>query len=147
MVYGAFPGVPAALERLHDRGHSMWIVSKRSRRRIGSRMEAAGIRAELFRGVFAGEDQPAPKPDPRCFAPVWNEIGEQRPAVYFGDRHEDRLAAHAAGLRFVAVRTGPEADNGFPTEHPSRDTLSTAADAVAWVDTHLAPGETPTERG
>lgn len=133
VVYGAFPGVLDALSELHAAGHSMWIVSKRSRRRIHSRVRAAGIAAEMFEGIFAHEDQPAPKPDPRCFEPVWSALGERRHAVYVGDRSEDRAAARAAGLRFVAVRTGPEARRGVFDDLPSDAVVDTAAHIPTWL--------------
>jgi phosphoglycolate phosphatase len=137
LVYPAFPGVIDALDTLNGRGHSMWVVSKRSTRRIISRMVDAGIRPEVFKGVFANEDQPAPKPDPRCFEPVWDAVGGQRDAVYFGDRHEDRLAADAAGLRFVGVSTGPEGSRGAFADLPVENRIATAAEVPSWVTRHL----------
>lgn len=134
VVYGAFPGVLDALSSLHGAGHSMWIVSKRSRRRIHSRVRAAGIAAEMFHGIFANEDQPAPKPDPRCFEPVWSHVGRQRDAIYVGDRHEDRLAAEAAGIRFVAVRTGPEARRGVFDDLPDDRVVDSAAEIPDWLE-------------
>lgn len=134
MVYGPFPGVLHALDQLHAGGHSMWIVSKRSRRRIHSRVRAAGIAAEMFGGIFANEDQPAPKPDPRCFAPVWSSVGARQHAIYVGDRHEDRLAAEAAGLRFVAVRTGPEARRGVFDDLPPESVVESAAEIPDWLE-------------
>ena len=140
LVYQAFPGVVSALEKLSEEGHSMWVVSKRSTRRIMSRIVDSGIEPDLFDGIFANEDQPAPKPDPRCFEPVWKAAGGRREAVYFGDRHEDRLAADAAGLRFVAVSTGPEARSGTFDDLPSSHRLDTAAQVPSWVVRHLGGG-------
>jgi phosphoglycolate phosphatase len=137
VVYDAFPGVIDALEHLRDEGHSMWVVSKRSSRRIAQRIREAGIAIDLFDGVFASEDQPAPKPDPRCFEPVWRAVGERREAIYVGDRREDQVAAQAAGLHFVAVRSGPEARQGFPRGLPERHILETAAEFPDWIRDHL----------
>lgn len=108
--YSAIDGVCDALEQLRSRGHSLWIVTKRSRSRLTQRMDQAGLSPALFTGIFAYEDQPASKPDPRCFEPVWRALGQPSPerAVYVGDRADDQLAASAAGVCFVGVRTGPE---------------------------------------
>lgn len=117
--YPAVAGAEAALRALREAGHSLWIVTKRSRRRLAQRMAQARLSHELFDGIFAAEDQPFVKPHPDCFTPVWKALGE-RPAgaVYVGDRHEDRAAAEAAGIGFYAVLTGPEVARGFPGDLP-----------------------------
>lgn len=108
--YPAIDGVPEALAELRAGGHSLWIVTKRSRRRLAQRMDQAGLAAALFEGIFAYEDQPVSKPDPRCFDPVFAALGHHpgEGALYVGDRADDHLAARGAGLGFVGVRTGPE---------------------------------------
>lgn len=132
--YRALPGVVATLASLRERGHSLWIVTKRSRARLEQRMREAELARELFDGIFAHEDQPVGKPDPRCFEPVWGALGGPRleSAIYVGDRHDDRVAAHAAGLTFVGVRTGPE-PHGF-AEHPAEHVLDSAAELPRWLE-------------
>ena len=137
--YPAITGVPAALDRLRATGYSLWIVTKRSRRRLAQRMDQAGIRPELFEGIFAYEDQPAAKPDPRCFEPVWRQLGEvaSARAVYVGDREDDHVAARSAGLEFVGVRTGPEHVAGassFLDALPDAQVLDTAAHLPDWLE-------------
>jgi phosphoglycolate phosphatase len=132
--YPAIPGAGAALATLRGAGHSLWIVTKRSRRRLHDRLAQAGLSAALFDGIFPAEEQPAIKPDPRCFTPVWQALGGQPPsAIYVGDREEDRLAARAAGVGFVAVLTGPEVKRGFPGDHPPADVLPSVASLPAWL--------------
>lgn len=134
--YPAVAGVPEMLERLVGRGHRLWIVTKRSRARLDLRMLQAGLPAGCFSGIFPLEDQPHAKPDPRCFEPVWEAAGGRVPALYVGDRAEDHRAASAAGLPFVAVRTGPEASfDGFPRGLDVHATLDTAAALEGWLDT------------
>lgn len=138
--YPAIAGVGGALEQLRARGHSLWIVTKRSRRRLAQRMEQAGLAPSLFTGIFAYEDQPAAKPDPRCFEPVWQALGGSRPdrAVYVGDRADDHIAACAAGLCFVGVRTGPEhfagSDPTFLDALSREHVLDSAADLPRWLE-------------
>jgi HAD superfamily hydrolase (TIGR01509 family) len=132
--YRALPGVVPTLASLRERGHSLWIVTKRSRARLEQRMREAALTRELFDGIFAHEDQPVGKPDPRCFEPVWGALGGPRlqSAIYVGDRHDDLLAARAAGMTFVGVRTGPE-PHRF-SEHPRDHVLDSAAELPRWLE-------------
>ncbi|KIG12082.1 phosphoglycolate phosphatase, clustered with ribosomal large subunit pseudouridine synthase C [Enhygromyxa salina] len=139
--YPAIVGVPAALTRLREAGHSLWIVTKRSRRRLSQRMGQAGLPQEWFAGIFAYEDQPVSKPDPRCFEPVWQALGGSRSsaaerALYVGDRKDDQLAADAAGVGFVGVRTGPEhlAQASFLDRLPHEHVLDSAAELPGWLE-------------
>jgi phosphoglycolate phosphatase len=137
--YSAIAGVPEALEQLRARGHSLWIVTKRSRRRLVQRMDQAGLARELFAGIFALEDQPMSKPDPRCFEPVWQALGDplaREQALYIGDREDDHIAAKGAGLGFVGVRTGPEHACASSWLHalPDEHVLDSAADLPSWLE-------------
>ncbi len=139
--YPAVLGVPQALEGLRAAGHSLWIVTKRSRLRLDQRMRQAGLSRELFAGIFADEDQPASKPDPRCFEPVWQTLGERvhGRAIYVGDRADDLAAAEAAGITFVGVCTGPEhGDASFLHRLPRERVLDSAAALPAWLERGLA---------
>jgi phosphoglycolate phosphatase len=130
--YPAIAGVPAALRSLREAGHSLWIVTKRSRRRLYDRLAQAGIPADLFAGIYPAETQPRIKPHPECFAPVWEALGgRHEAAVYIGDRHEDRRAAEAAGIGFYAVLTGPEVACGFPGDLPATSIMASAAELPA----------------
>lgn len=127
--YPAIAGARATLGALRAAGHSLWIVTKRSSRRLFDRLSQAGLPVELFDGIFPAETQPRIKPHPDCFAPVWAALGGvQSAAVYVGDRHEDRHAAEAAGIRFYAVLTGPEVSCGFPGDLPASAVLRTVAE-------------------
>lgn len=141
----AFPtapiaGVAAALLELRARGHHLWVVTSRAREHLALRMQQGGLDEAWFDGVFAFDDQPAPKPDPRCFEPVWRRCRPtgvaHKPALYVGDRGGDGEAAQAAGIAFVAVRTGPEVRHGFPSGLRERDVLDDVTQLVQWLDTH-----------
>lgn len=126
--YPAIAGAAPALSSLRARGHTLWIVTKRSRLRLFTRLAEAQIPAELFAGIYPAESQPRTKPHPECFTPVWAALGGHHPrAVYVGDRHEDRRAAEAAGIGFYAVLTGPEARCGFPGDLPESSILTSVA--------------------
>jgi phosphoglycolate phosphatase len=139
--YPAIVGVCDTLEQLRVRGHSLWIVTKRSRSRLAQRMNQAGLPPSLFTGIFAYEDQPASKPDPRCFEPVWRALGRPSPdrAVYVGDRADDQLAASAAGLCFIGVRTGPEhharpGATSFLDALPPERVLDSVVELPRWLE-------------
>lgn len=132
--YPAVAGVPEMLTRLRGAGHRLWIVTKRSRLRLQLRMMQAALPLDCFSGIFPVEDQPHPKPDPRCFEPIWEAVGGRVPALYVGDRLEDQQAAKEAGLSFVAVKTGPEATMGdFPAGLDVDGVLSNAGELEAWL--------------
>lgn len=140
--YQAIDGVRASLEALLNAGHSLWIVTSRSRTRLAQRMREGGLRAEWFRGVYPRDEQPFQKPDPRCFEPVWQRLG-MRPGdaalpkvLYVGDRASDQAAAAAAAVPFVAVQSGPEARFGFPSGIPASHVIPTAAHLPEWLNQH-----------
>lgn len=121
--YPPIEGVLAMLPGLRQAGHRQFIVTKRSSRRLAHRLKEAGIENEWFDGIYPSDYGPAPKPDPRCFEPVWQSIawrpenappGQPPRAIYIGDRREDQLVAQRAGIPFVAVLSGPESRQGFP---------------------------------
>ncbi len=132
--YGAVPGAPHALRRLADDGHRLWIVTKRDRLRLDQRLREANLDAAMFRGIFTNDEVPEPKPSPRCFEPVALALGHapHRP-IYVGDREDDRIAALAAGIEFVAVCTGPEHALGFPHDHPASHVLPSVVALPAWL--------------
>ena len=133
--YPAIPGALPTLSRLRQQGHSLWIVTKRSKRRLKQRMAEAWLPYDWFGGVFARDDQAFPKPDPRCFDPVWRALGRVDPtAVFVGDRDEDRRAARGAKIQFVGVRTGPEAASGFLQDMEPADILDSIADLPGWLE-------------
>lgn len=140
--YGPIARVPEALCRLRERGHRLWIVTSRRRENLALRLSQACIDVGWFEGVFTADEQPALKPDPRCFDPVWQCIGKRpghcdlAPTLYVGDRHGDRLAAHAAGIPFIAVLTGPEVRQGFPGDLDPDFVIPDASAIVDWVESY-----------
>ncbi len=132
--YRAVPGAAHVLRRLRAQGHRLWVVTLRERLRLAQRLSEAELPAELFDGIFCHEDVPEPKPSPRCFEPIAASLGRapSRP-LYVGDRDDDRRAALAAGIEFVAVCTGPETSLGFPHEHPSSHVLPSVVGLPAWL--------------
>jgi len=132
--YPAVPGVRDALDELRGAGHRLWVVTKRDRLRLDQRLEEADLHAMLFEGIYCNDEVPEPKPSPRCFEPITTALGRAptRP-IYVGDRDDDRIAAQAAGIEFVAVCTGPEHALGFPHGHPSTHVLPSVVELPEWL--------------
>lgn len=132
--YRPVPGAVNTLRRLRGQGHRLWVVTKRERLRLTQRLHEARLPVELFEAIFCNEDVPEPKPSPRCFEPIATALGQapSRP-IYVGDRDDDRVAAQAAGIEFVAVCTGPELTTGFPYDHPPSHVLPSVVGLPAWL--------------
>ncbi|MEM7153987.1 MAG: HAD family hydrolase [Myxococcota bacterium] len=132
--YGEVPGAGDALRQLHTAGHRLWVVTKRDRLRLDQRLSEARLDPAWFSGIFCNEEVPEPKPSPRCFEPIGEVLGHAPvDPVYVGDRDDDRIAAQAAGMEFIAVCTGPESDLGFPHAHPKTHVLESVAGLPAWL--------------
>ncbi len=132
--YGPVPGARDALRRLSGWGHRLWVVTKRDRLRLHQRLTEADLPAAMFEGIFCNDDVPEPKPSPRCFEPITLALGHApREPIYVGDREDDRQAAVAAGIEFVAVCTGPEHALGFPHDLPASHVLPSVASLPTWL--------------
>ena len=70
--------------------------------------------------MLGGEDVPAFKPDPRGLLLALERLAvAPADAIYVGDTTIDAEAAANAGLRFVAVLTGPTTRADFAPYRPS----------------------------
>jgi HAD superfamily hydrolase (TIGR01509 family) len=97
--------VESVLAHLRDDGVKLGIMTG-SRRGSLDALERAGL-LELFDAVVTAEDVVRRKPDPEglltCAAKLGISPGD---AAYIGDSPLDVEAAHAAGMKAVAVLTG-----------------------------------------
>jgi HAD superfamily hydrolase (TIGR01509 family) len=105
-----YPGVAAALRRLHAR-FALAIASGAARDEIEGVLQRAGVQ-DLFDAVVAAEDVAAgkPAPDPFLRALDWLNRGRDRPVaaqecVVVEDSPAGLTAARAAGMRCIAVTT------------------------------------------
>jgi phosphoglycolate phosphatase len=103
------------------------IVSQKLRSRVEEVLRREGL-LEAFACVLGGEDVPAFKPDPSGLLLALERLGvPPSDALYVGDTTIDADAAANAGLRFVAVLTGPTTREDF-TSHTTAAILETVAD-------------------
>jgi pyrophosphatase PpaX len=107
---GIYPGVPELLDGLRTAGHTLGIVTGKSRRA----WEITAARAPLgeFDVLVFDDDMTAPKPDPGGLLLALRRLEvAAADAVYVGDTGSDLEAAVTAGMVPVAVlwsRAGAE---------------------------------------
>ena len=101
-----YPWVPTMAASLAGRGIALGIVSTKFRRRIQAVLERDGL-AGRFAVIIGGDDvrHTKPAPDGLALALARLHTPPER-ALYVGDSPADGEAARAAGVPFVAVRTG-----------------------------------------
>ena len=109
--------VPETIAILKERGYPLGIVSTKFRRRIKTILAREGL-LEFFRVIVGGEDVVRYKPDPEGINLALQKL-ECSPAgsVYVGDSLVDLEAAQRAGIRFIALLTGPTSREEFGSEH------------------------------
>ncbi|MEU9037625.1 HAD family phosphatase [Streptomyces sp. NPDC048352] len=98
-----FPQMRAFVERLHGRGVPMAVASGSSREAIDAVLEGTGLAALLPTAVSA-EEVGRGKPAPDVFLEAARRLGAPPgDCVVVEDAAPGALAAHAAGMRCVAV--------------------------------------------
>ena len=106
----ALPGVETWLRTLRDEGIPCAIASSTHRENITTTLEVLGLE-EFFSAIVTAEDVKRGKPDPEVFLTAARRIGvEPADAVVFEDALVGITAAHAAGMRAVAVTTTERED-------------------------------------
>jgi beta-phosphoglucomutase family hydrolase len=106
----ALPGVEAWLKTLRDAGIACVIASSTHRENITTTLEVLGLQ-EFFSEIVASEDVKRGKPDPEVFLTAAQLLGTApADAVVFEDALVGIAAAHAAGMKVVAVTTTERED-------------------------------------
>ncbi|MET7705951.1 HAD-IA family hydrolase [Micromonospora sp. NPDC005413] len=105
------PGILGWLDRAAELGLRLAVASSSPITHVGALLDQAGLRAR-FEVLATGEEVPAHKPDPAVYLLALDRLGlPAEQAVAFEDTAHGVAAAHAAGLRCVAV-PNPHADHG-----------------------------------
>ncbi|MBU3064753.1 alpha/beta fold hydrolase [Nocardia sp. NEAU-G5] len=101
---------------LHRRGVRQLIISSGAHDLVMQDLRELGV-AGYFDEVYAQENSPARKPDPRVLHGPIDMLRRQGidrdDIVYIGDSVRDLRAAHGNGVAFVAVLTGAESREDF----------------------------------
>ena len=101
----ALPGVENWLKTLRAAGIACVIASSTHRENILATLGVLGLEA-YFDSIVSAEDVKRGKPDPEVFLTAARKIGvEPAGGVVFEDAFVGVTAAHAAGMRVVAVTT------------------------------------------
>ncbi|MEU5911637.1 HAD-IA family hydrolase [Micromonospora sp. NPDC047527] len=104
------PGIVGWLDRAAELGLRLAVASSSPVTHVGAMLDRAGLR-ERFEVLATGEEVAAHKPDPAVYLLALDRLGlPAEEAVAFEDTPHGVEAAHAAGLRCVAV-PNPNADH------------------------------------
>lgn len=115
-----FPGVPALLDEIEDRGMTWGIVTNKAERFTFPLLRALGL-LERSACVICGDTTPFAKPHPTPLVEAMSRIGTTAAqCIYVGDDERDVQAGHAAGMSVVVVRYG-YLGNGRPPEEWGAD--------------------------
>ncbi len=99
------PGVVEWLQRLREAGVPCAVASSTHRANIEAVLHRLGLE-EAFREIISAEDVVHGKPNPEVFEKAAARLGlPPARAVVFEDAHVGIEAAHAAGMKVVAVAT------------------------------------------
>ena len=97
------PGIVGWLERAAELGLRLAVASSSPLTHVGALLDHAGLR-QRFEVLATGEEVAAHKPDPAVYLLALHRLGlPAEAAVAFEDTAHGVAAAHAAGLRCVAV--------------------------------------------
>jgi HAD superfamily hydrolase (TIGR01509 family) len=104
------PGMVRWLDRAAELGLRLAVASSSALAHVGAMLAQAGLRAR-FEVLATGDEVAAHKPDPGVYLVALDRLGlPAGEAVAFEDTPHGVAAAHAAGLRCVAV-PNPHADH------------------------------------
>lgn len=110
-----FPGVPALLDEIEDRGMTWGIVTNKAERFTFPLLRALHL-LDRAACVICGDTTPFAKPDPTPLNEAMSRIRTTAAqCIYVGDDERDVQAGHAAGMSVFVVRYG-YLGNGRPPE-------------------------------
>lgn len=123
------PGAKGALKTLHALGFRLGIVSTKFRFRIETVLERDGL-LDTVELIIGGEDVTNHKPHPESLLKATKRLGlPVERCVYVGDNEVDASAARAAGVKYVAVKTGSTPVEIFDS-YPRVAMLESVADII-----------------
>jgi 2-phosphoglycolate phosphatase len=117
-----FPGMPALLDEIEDRGMTWGIVTNKAERFTFPLLRALRL-LDRSACVICGDTTPFAKPHPTPLIEAMSRIGTTAArCIYVGDDERDVQAGHAAGMSVIVVRYG-YLGNGRPPEEWGADVL------------------------
>ncbi len=125
-----FPGISQLLAEIGARGLKWGIVTNKATRFTAPIVAALGIAPDC---VVCGDTTPHSKPHPAPLLQAAKQLAlEPRACCYVGDDLRDVQAAHAAGMRAIAVLYGYHGvDNGGPATWNADAVIEQPTDLIA----------------
>lgn len=124
-----FPGVLSGLQKFHEAGIPIGVVTNKATQFTGPLLEALGV-ANFFGVVVCGDTLAQSKPEPE---PLWygiEQLGAKPETSWMvGDSRHDMAAARAAGMKAIAVPYGY--NHGESVEQAGPDLLVPTIEALA----------------
>ena len=114
-----FPGMELVVDKLHDRGYALGVVTSKSREFAQRGLRLCALWE--FLDVFVSMDDTSvhkPNPEPLILALEKLRVAPNH-AVYVGDSRHDMQAGRAAGTRTVAALWGPVPRSELELENPT----------------------------
>ena len=129
-AFPLMPGAAAALERFHQRGVRVGIVTGAARRAVEATVRGHFSHLDLA-VVVSGDEVAASKPAPDVYLLALQRLGlHARACIAIEDTKPGLAAATAAGLACVAVPPRASERRGYANAAYVADDLS---DAVRWI--------------
>ena len=126
-----FPGIPELLETLEQRDIPWGIVTNKSSRFTPRIVAALGLEARPA-CVVCGDSTPHIKPHPASLLHAARQLAlEPAQCWYVGDDLRDVQAAHAAGMRSIAVEYGYLGTGSAPREWNAHAVIAQPMDLIA----------------
>ncbi|HET7864557.1 MAG TPA: HAD-IIIA family hydrolase [Burkholderiaceae bacterium] len=129
-----FPGVPAMLQELRQRGHRLAVATGKARRGLDEALTVADLHG-LFDATRTA-DETASKPDPRMLHELIEHFGvpPQR-TLMIGDTTHDLQLALNAGTASLGVSYGAHDHDTFAPFGP-RYVAHSVAELALWLEQH-----------
>lgn len=132
-----FPGIPAMLEALGDRGLRLAVATGKSRRGLELALASTGLKG-CFQATRCA-DEARSKPHPEMLLWLMRELGvEPGATLMVGDTEYDMQMAGNAGVAAVAVCYGVHAPERLRRQAPLA-CLEDLRELPQWLDAHARP--------
>lgn len=137
-------GVCELISILGAEGVSLAVASSSPRSVVAATLDALGL-THKFSVTISGDDVSKGKPDPEIFLVAAERLGvSAKRCVAIEDSPHGMLAAHAAGMRVIGVRTRYTADVALPADMVVASLSETLALVAAGACcAHTPPSSSP----
>lgn len=106
MRFEFFPGALEFVQKLHDKGIPMTIVTSSDRKKMQSLYAQHPQFPAMFDRIITGDMVTKAKPDPECFLTAAEQIGiDIKDCIVFEDSRNGLIAARDSGARVIGVAT------------------------------------------